>query len=316
MESYLLAIDAGGSKTTLVLAAPNGQILRQTKVGGANIHNHVLNLAFSQLADGIKLLELPESEVSYKVFLGLSGFDTPDDAHQIKQLFIQNPQALNVKFETLTIVNDAYLGLASVDVAFGFALILGTGSNCYCVTPDGQVFSSGDWGPLLGDQASGFALGRKFLRRLMREHDGRENKTILTDKILNFLEVASVDQVPSKIYTSTNQVSLVASLTGLLSDPEVIALDFITHALIQTVDAVMASLLACIRKAHFDSNETVPVVLMGGLVKLPVLNSKIIEKIPSLIPHAKMYHLEEEPVFGGIKALLKGVNPPGALVIG
>ena len=61
----------------------------------------------------------------------------------------------------------------------GVLLIAGTGSVAYGRGPDGRMDRCGGWGMFVGDEGSGYALGRAALAAALRSVDGREAETRL-----------------------------------------------------------------------------------------------------------------------------------------
>src|SRR4051812_11326281 len=55
----------------------------------------------------------------------------------------------------------------------GILLIAGTGSIAWGRGADGRLARCGGWGHILGDEGSGYAIGRAGLRAVMHAHDGR-----------------------------------------------------------------------------------------------------------------------------------------------
>lgn len=55
----------------------------------------------------------------------------------------------------------------------GSAIISHLGSTVYVTSPDGQV-RVGGWGPAIGDEGSGYAIGKSALSLITREHDRGE----------------------------------------------------------------------------------------------------------------------------------------------
>src|SRR5690606_18298443 len=55
----------------------------------------------------------------------------------------------------------------------GILLIAGTGSVAYGRAPDGRVERCGGWGMVVGDEGSGFAIGRASLTAALQSVDGR-----------------------------------------------------------------------------------------------------------------------------------------------
>ena len=71
----------------------------------------------------------------------------------------------------------------------GVAAIAGTGSIAYGFTEQG-FFRVGGWGPQLGDEGSGYDLGRRALQTAARMADGRiPPEPAFLDKILQFYDV-------------------------------------------------------------------------------------------------------------------------------
>ena len=60
----------------------------------------------------------------------------------------------------------------------GVVLIAGTGSIAYGVNHDGFAARAGGWGYVLGDEGSGYWIGRQALAAVVREADGRGPKTL------------------------------------------------------------------------------------------------------------------------------------------
>jgi glucosamine kinase len=66
----------------------------------------------------------------------------------------------------------------------GIVLIAGTGSVAWGRGPDGRTERAGGWGPLLGDEGSGYAIGLAALRAVAATHDGLAPPTTLTGMLL------------------------------------------------------------------------------------------------------------------------------------
>ena len=88
-------------------------------------------------------------------------------------------------------------GLAAAMKTGGAVALSGTGSNAFLVR-EGQVLSAvGGWGPLLGDEGSGYEIGLNALKAAIYSHDGRRPKSMLYSRgygrktrSLNLLSVA------------------------------------------------------------------------------------------------------------------------------
>ena len=79
---------------------------------------------------------------------------------------------------TRSIVNDALIALvAGAGASPGVVVISGTGSIAYGVSHHGVAARAGGWGPTLGDEGSGYWIGRRALAAVMRDADGRGPRT-------------------------------------------------------------------------------------------------------------------------------------------
>lgn len=86
----------------------------------------------------------------------------------------------------------------ALDAAFpgqpGILVLAGTGSNVAGRTPQGKIFTSGGWGPVLADQGSGNRIGHEALRAAFLAIDGGIY-TSLVSEILEFWKLDSVNDL-------------------------------------------------------------------------------------------------------------------------
>ena len=74
----------------------------------------------------------------------------------------------------ILVVNDALIALqAGVGDAPGIVIVSGTGSIAYGRNDHGEASRAGGWGYVLGDEGSGYWIGRLALRAVVRHADGR-----------------------------------------------------------------------------------------------------------------------------------------------
>ena len=110
------------------------------------------------------------------ICLGIAGVDRPDDAAIVRAIM----KRIGYKARVL-VVNDALVALESgAPGQPGIVIISGTGSISYGRNAEGMAARSGGWGYVLGDEGSGYWMGRLALRAIVREADGRGHPTTLT----------------------------------------------------------------------------------------------------------------------------------------
>ena len=162
---HVLGIDAGGTKTVCQLADATGDVLAEARRGGANLQ------AAGELEVEKVLHEVMEEAIGdhnvtpAAICLGIAGVDRPDDARVVRGIM----KRIGYKARVL-VVNDALVALeAGAPAAPGVVLIAGTGSIAYGRNEHNQSARAGGWGYMLGDEGSGYWIGRAALRAVLRD---------------------------------------------------------------------------------------------------------------------------------------------------
>ena len=96
----------------------------------------------------------------------------------------------------------------------GIVLIAGTGSICFGKNGAGEYARSGGWGHLIGDEGSGYALGRDALAAVARAWDGWGEKTLLSQLLAEQMELDDQKKIIS--YTYGGDKSRIAALAPLV----------------------------------------------------------------------------------------------------
>jgi len=151
----MIGLDIGGTKTH-GLRFEDGKAVADKITGSANIQNVSRKAAQASLA---QLFE----EIGYgpvdRVYVGAGGVDTKEDAVELERLIA--PFAPDAK---VMVVHDSRLLLAAGGAGSGVAVIAGTGSAVWGRNRQGIEARAGGWGYLLGDEGSGYWLGREAVR--------------------------------------------------------------------------------------------------------------------------------------------------------
>ena len=99
------------------------------------------------------------------------------------------------------VANDALIALvAGVGDDARRGLIAGTGSIAYGRNAANEAARAGGWGYVLGDEGSGYWIGRQALRAVVREADGRGRDTALTPLVLAHFGAARPQELVHAIY--------------------------------------------------------------------------------------------------------------------
>jgi N-acetylglucosamine kinase-like BadF-type ATPase len=100
----------------------------------------------------------------------------------------------------------------------GVALISGTGSSAFGRSADGRSNRCGGWGYLLGDEGSGYAIGRAALQLTLRSLEAEEPRRGLVGAILCELGATSITELTRAVYGSVDPRRRVAALASLVSE--------------------------------------------------------------------------------------------------
>src|SRR5262249_43297302 len=84
--------------------------------------------------------------------------------------------------------------------AAGIVIIAGTGSIVYGRNAAGEAARAGGWGHMIGDEGSGYWIGREALAAVMRAGDGRGPATDLTAEILSHFAGDDLSRLPRIVY--------------------------------------------------------------------------------------------------------------------
>jgi len=297
---FVLGLDAGGTKTVCQLANARGEVLAEARGGGANLQAvgelEVEKVLHEVMEDAIGDREI----VPAAICLGIAGVDREEDAHVIRAIM----RRIGYKAKTL-VVNDALVALeAGAPDQPGVVVIAGTGSIAYGRNDRNQAARAGGWGYVLGDEGSGYWIGRAALRAVLREADRRGPGTALTSLLLKFYGVAKAQDLIHQVYHGTLRPSAIASLAkcvqSAFTDGDAVAIGILRAA----VDELESCALSVARRIAIVGSEF-PFVLAGGMFRaVPWLQDELSRRLPLAAPHSRTIILDVEPALGAVRLAL------------
>ncbi|MEG6613532.1 BadF/BadG/BcrA/BcrD ATPase family protein [Pseudoclostridium thermosuccinogenes] len=215
MDGYVLGIDGGGTKTTVCAADLQGNILTVFKTGAININGESAENVRKNLHGIFSEASLKVGALSFikSVCIGAAGISNAD-----ARLFLENTVRETGYAGKLIIAGDHQTALyGALGSPEGIILIAGTGSICYGRNNSGKEHRTGGYGYLIDDEGSGYAIGRDILKAMVRSHDGREDKTILTSMVFEQLGVSTIEEVIGFLYHKNTNKRDVAALAPILT---------------------------------------------------------------------------------------------------
>lgn len=282
-EIYL-GVDGGGTKTAFLLDV-EGKRFESKQI---TIHpKQVTKQQFFEImklgvGDVCEEAGIDPEEILY-TFVAAPGYGQYPDT----EAYIDGGIREAIGSDRFTVANDCVNGWAgSLNAKPGINLVLGTGQIGYGVDEEGNSMRSGGWGPLLGDEASGYYIGLKLLNHFTKMSDGRSDKTILYDIIREKLDLTEDMEIIDKAEKMKRDE--IASLSRIFTE----ALDKedpYCEKLLEEISKEAAAVIDSIIKG-LNFKEEVKVSYSGGVFNLgDRLINKIEEKSKNKIKIEKPY---------------------------
>ena len=213
---YLIGIDGGGTKTDCAIADLSGKIIRKSTGKPSNfliigVEEAAENI-FASIEENLFALKGDFSDVK-QIVIGVAGAGREEDAMLLEKSFKDYSEKQGVHFKGVKIVSDAHVALEGAFPEYsGCILIAGTGSILFGKDEDGKVHRVGGFGRLIGDEGSGYSIGRKALNAVTKEIDGRGKRTVITELLNNKIDSGSQDKLINKVYKEKLDVASVAKI--------------------------------------------------------------------------------------------------------
>jgi N-acetylglucosamine kinase-like BadF-type ATPase len=203
------------------------------------------------------------------------------------------------------VTNDALVALvAGAGHAPGIVIIAGTGSIAYGHDGKGTAARAGGWGYVLGDEGSGYWIGRLALRAVVRQADGRGRPTTLTPRILGHFEVARPEDLIHEVYYRNIKPSAIAALARYVEQAQLEG-DSVARTILENgVRELLASAESVTRQLSL-AEAPFTFVLAGGIFRaVPFLARTLAERLPEIARHSEVHQLEREPAWGAVQIAL------------
>lgn len=263
----VLAVDGGGTRCRAVLCDDQGAVHGYAEAGPSNYHGTGIEEAAAVLTSLLSSLRQGEKFVVRQAVFGLAGLDTEQDRRILNGVVLDALAASGVQADNLILDNDGMTTLiGAVGHYNGVLVIAGTGSIACGIRTDGSRARAGGWGSRIGDEGSGFYIGKSAITHTLRAYDGRETGSGVTAAILQEKAMASVEELVAWVYSpeySTDGVASLAPVICRLAEAgDVQAQRILTTAadeLFQIADAV-------IRRLDLE-NKNFRLVLQGGVIE-------------------------------------------------
>ncbi len=182
----------------------------------------------------------------------------------------------------------------------GVVIISGTGSISYGRNAQNEGARSGGWGHVLGDEGSGFWIGRAAIRAVLREADRRGPRTMLTPLLLQHFGVPAAQNLIHEVYQSNLQPSAIGSLARCVQAAFSEGDEASTGILRGAADELESSGVSVARRLGMD-DAPFPFILAGGIFRaVPWLRDEMQRRLPLAVPNSTARLLDREPAAGAV----------------
>ncbi|MFN8654598.1 MAG: BadF/BadG/BcrA/BcrD ATPase family protein [Gemmatimonadales bacterium] len=258
--SWLIGVDAGGTKTSAIVAKDGDIVARATGPGAKMRSGRGITCA-TTIAEVIrKALAQAGATRGDLLIAGVAGAGREPERDELRAAFRSEAVA-----EQVTVTTDTEMALAA---AFGdkpgIVITAGTGSMGIARDPYGRMHRAGGYGWQMGDEGSGYAVGRAALGAVGRAADDRSPRTDLTGLLLKQTRSENFDALirwaaaagPAEV------ASLAPAVFEAAQQGDTVAAGIMDYAA-RELAALAFKLLP-----HFGADERVPVEVAtnGGLL--------------------------------------------------
>ncbi|MBP8976430.1 MAG: hypothetical protein KBG83_06925 [Bacteroidetes bacterium] len=305
--SYVIGIDGGGTQTTAVICNLQGSVLAihhgsPTNVNTVGIEQTARTLA--QLINQCCVSVRCSIQEIGAVVAGLAGGSEAAVQNRIREVI----NGFFGEEVPLYIENDARIALES---AFGensgLIVVVGTGSVIYGKRTDGSLVCVGGWGRALGDEGSGWWLGKELLRVALAEYDGIGKRTLCTELLAVQHGFNSRDRIIEAVYRENFDIASLAPVVLQAAMEK----DEIARNILKDGCAYLLQYLKYAEKMVRRKNEkTISLVFVGSLLTKKNIYSHMLKSlIRQSEPHLKILKAKYPPAIGAAhiaRAILAG----------
>jgi len=283
----VLAVDAGNSKTDVVLVAEDGSVLGAARGDGFLPHLAGAEAAVAGLHDLVEQAavgaRLPGADgVARHVSACLANADVPLEVERLEAAVAARGWGA-----TSAVFNDTYALLrAGLDEDHGVAVICGAGTNCTARHRDGREVRFAAVGHISGDWGGGGFLWTEAMWWAARAADGRGPTTALSEALPAHYSLPGMDELIEAVHLGDLPRSRCVEMTRLLFEVAESGDPVATEVVRRQAGEVVAFAVAALRRLEMLGERT-EVVLGGGV--LTAGHAMLLDTIDALLAEQAPY---------------------------
>lgn len=309
---YILGVDGGATKTVVQITDISGKVISESNYGSSNFKSVGIEAARRNIGKAVlksikKINGLSKFKFKSACF-GLAGNDSVMDNITYRKMIFESEIKDYLDPTHTLICNDTRIGLAAgSNNKNRIIIICGTGSNCFGINEEGKEVKVNGWDYILSDEGSGYDIGLKALKAVIRAYDGRGGGTLLSGTIMEDLKIKSITELVDWTYGSTffkNKIAALAKTVCRTAEKgDEISIKILEEAALEAVNSisVVADKLNLAGR-KFD------LVFVGKVFKCEkYFKSVVTENIKNKFTKVNFVPLTEKPVQGAVKLALRNL---------
>lgn len=296
---YVIGIDGGGTKTLLKIADLKGNLLAVCEGGPSNINSqgreYVKNVLEDIIQLGIKKIK-EDIEDCCSLCIGTAGVDRSEDKKIVEDIM----RSIGIK-NKLIVTNDAETALyGGVSGGEGIIVISGTGSICFGRNSSGEVCRAGGWGHILGDEGSGYDIGRRALISIARSSDGRDDGTLLTSMVLEHLKLKNPEDIIGFVYRSSTGKREISEIAKIVDNAYKMGDNTSKRILKYSAEELYKCTLPVIKKLNFTDKAVNMAVSGSVLTKNQYIFSEFKGMVNKTYPLINVSGMKNDAAWGAV----------------
>ena len=201
----------------------------------------------------------------------------------------------------IEIVGDEVVALdAAFEGGAGVLVMAGTGSNVIGRCADGRKFGAGGWGPVLGDEGSGYWIGLEGVRAALRAED-RGVPSCLLIEILGHWELKELGELvamangrPAPDFAGLAPVVAKCASGG----------DMLARGVLERAGAELGEQISLVHSAMVAAgcdDAGLGVAFTGSVLeKISMVREAMLERVYAVVPQARVVAEAVDPVMGAL----------------
>lgn len=300
---YFIGINGGGTKTDYIVTDSVLNTIFSSSAPACNLKKAGIDVSLTLLDDIISKI-LANAKIKSKdisgICAGFAGAGRSSDAENLKikfhELLIKKYQ-LNIP---VVITTDIAITLeGAFNGEEGAVLISGTGSIIYAKDKKDIFYRAGGFGRIIGDEGSGYSIGRKGLAAAAKYFDSRGKENRLIKFLKEDFNVGTSEELIKKVYEENLEPSEFAPsvIKGAEENDETCR---------KIIEEETEELLLHIKAVKNYFKDKIKLSFSGGVIAADNYFSRLLkEKIALRFPNVEIVTPQYQPEMGAVLFLKK-----------